>query len=169
LCQFYRRQYGVLFHAAMPTNLYGPGDNYHPEDSHVLPALLHRFHTAKVESRPSVEIWGTGKPRREFLYVDDLANAIVHLLSVEQVPDWVNVGTGVDISIGELAEKVREVVGYRGRIEYDQSKPDGTLLKRTDTSLMRSLGWEATISLDDGLRQTYHSYISELETATIRR
>lgn len=169
LCEFYRRQYGAAFHSAMPTNLYGPGDNYHPEDSHVLPALLSRFHAAKVQSLPAVTIWGSGTPRREFLHVDDLAGAIVHLLTLREYPDWVNVGTGADISIAELAEMIRGVVGFQGRIEYDRSKPDGTPLKRTNTALMKSLGWQATIPLEEGLRQTYHAYVSELETATIRR
>lgn len=169
LCEYYRREYGAPFHSAMPTNLYGPGDNYHPEQSHVLPALLHRFHLATVEGHPAVTIWGTGTPRREFLHVDDLADALLHLAVCRVYPDWVNVGTGTDVSISELAEMIRDVVGYRGSIEYDHSKPDGTLLKRTDTSLMDSLGWRAKIPLAEGLRQTYSSYISELETATIRR
>lgn len=169
LCQFYRRQHGVAFHSAMPTNLYGPGDNYHPEHSHVLPALLQRFHRAKIEHLPSVAIWGTGTPRREFLHVDDLADAILHLLTLDEFPDWVNVGTGQDVSIRELAEWIADVVGYEGEIVTDPSQPDGTPIKRTDTSLLRSLGWQAKIPLRVGIEQTYRSYISELEAATIRK
>jgi GDP-L-fucose synthase len=169
LCQFYRRQYGVAFHSAMPTNLYGPGDNYHPEDSHVIPALLQRIHAAKIDGQPCVRIWGTGRPRREFLHVDDLADAVVHLLSLNEFPDWVNVGTGTDLSIRELAELIAEIVGYRGEILPDPSKPDGTPLKRSDVTLLQSLGWRARISLRAGLEQTYRSYISELSAATIRR
>ncbi len=169
LCQYYRRQFGVAFHSAMPTNLYGPGDNYHPEHSHVLPGLLQRFHWAKQAHLPTVELWGTGQPRREFLHVDDLADAILHLLSFSEFPDWVNVGTGEDVSIRELAEMIAEVVGYHGAIVPNPSKPDGTPVKRTDTSLMRSLGWRAGIPLREGIQRTYETYISELETATIRR
>ncbi len=169
MCQFYRQQFGVNFHSAMPTNLYGPGDNYHPEHSHVLPALLHRFHTAKQEGAGQVEIWGSGNPRREFLHVDDLADAILHLLTLKDAPDWVNVGTGEDISIRDLADLIAEVVGFKGEIVCDLSKPDGTPIKRTDTSLLKSLRWSAKIPLRDGLRETYRSYISECEAATIRR
>ncbi len=169
MCQFYRQQFGVNFHSAMPTNLYGPGDNYHAEHSHVLPALLHRFHAAKLEAATQVEIWGSGTPRREFLHVDDLADAIWNLLALDAPPDWVNVGTGEDISIRELAELIAEVVGFQGEIVHDLTKPDGTPVKRTDTSLMTSLGWTAKIPLRDGVRETYRSYISECDAATIRR
>ena len=125
LCQYYRRQHGVLFHSAMPTNLYGPGDNYHPENSHVLPALLRRFHWAKHEGANQVEIWGSGNPRREFLYVDDLAEALLHLLQLDSPPDWVNVGAGEDLSILSLAQQIADTVGYTGKIVTDDSKPDG--------------------------------------------
>ena len=158
LCQYYRTQYGVLFHSAMPTNLYGPGDNYHPENSHVLPALIRKFHEAKASQSESVTVWGTGSPRREFLHVDDLADAVLHLLQLKDPPDWVNVGTGVDIPISELAELVADIVGYKGSITYDTSKPDGTLLKRTDTSLMRNLGWQHSIGLKKGLQCTYEAF-----------
>ncbi|MCR9202430.1 MAG: GDP-L-fucose synthase, partial [Planctomycetaceae bacterium] len=126
LCEFYRRQHGVLFHSAMPTNLYGPGDNYHPENSHVLPALIRRFHEAKEQGSPSVTIWGTGTPLREFLHVDDLAAGIVHLMNLEDPPDLVNVGSGEEISIKDLAAAVARTVDYTGDIEHDLSKPDGT-------------------------------------------
>jgi GDP-L-fucose synthase len=159
LCQFYRQQYGVLFHSAMPTNLYGPGDNYHPQDSHVLPALIRRFHEAKVQNLPQVTVWGSGRPRREFLHVDDLAAAIVHLLQLENPPDWVNVGTGIDIAIADLARLVAQVVGYAGEIMFDTSKPDGTPVKRTDISLIRGTGWEPRIDFEAGLRSTYADFL----------
>ena len=168
MCQFYRQQYGVLFHSAMPTNLYGPGDNYHPENSHVMPALIRRFHEAKEQGLTEVTIWGTGRPRREFLHVDDLANAVVHLLELSDPPDLVNVGTGEDISIHELAQLVAEVVGYRGKIINDPSKPDGTLLKRTDTALLNRLGWHPQIGLREGLAQTYQDFLSEVESELVR-
>ncbi len=168
MCQFYRRQYGVVFHSAMPTNLYGPGDNYHPDHSHVLPAMIRRFHEAKETLQSEVVIWGTGKPRREFLHVDDLAEAIVHLLQLDDPPEWVNVGTGKDISIGELAELVADVVGYKGQIINDLSKPDGTMLKRTDTTLIESTGWKPKISLREGLQRTYQCFLREREGNTMR-
>jgi GDP-L-fucose synthase len=161
LCQYYRRQYGVLFHSAMPTNLYGPGDNYHPEHSHVLPAMIRRFHEAKDEDRPEVIIWGSGTPRREFLHVDDLAKAILHLLQLENPPDWVNVGTGNDIPIQELAELIASIVGYNGMIKNDLTKPDGTPVKRTDTTIINQSGWYPEIDLETGIRQTYQCFLSE--------
>jgi GDP-L-fucose synthase len=168
LCEYYRREYGVLFHSAMPTNLYGPGDNYHPEHSHVLPAMLRRFHEARLADQAAVTIWGTGTPRREFLYVDDLADALVHLLSLDNPPDWVNVGSGTDLSILELAQLVAKTVGYTGRIELDLSKPDGTPRKLTDISLLKSTGWQPSISLEEGLARTYAAF--QHETASqIRR
>lgn len=168
LCEYYRRQYGVLFHSAMPTNLYGPGDNYHPDNSHVLPALIRRFHEAKVADAPSVTIWGTGKPRREFLHVDDLADAIVHLLQLDNPPDWVNVGTGQDIAIQELAQLIAEVVGYAGKIENNLNQPDGTLVKRTDTTRLNNLGWFPRIDLQDGVRRTYEDFLTAVTADTIR-
>ena len=168
MCQFYRRQYGVMFHSAMPTNLYGPGDNYHPENSHVLPALIRRFHEAKQAKQASVAIWGTGTPRREFLHVDDLADGLLHLLSLVDPPDVVNVGTGVDVSIHELADLIAEVVGYGGEITTDPSKPDGTPVKRTDMSLMHSTGWNARIDLRTGIGQTYQNYLAEVKTGAVR-
>ena len=168
MCQHYREQYGVLFHSAMPTNLYGPGDNYHPDNSHVMPALIRRFHQAKEEGAKEVLLWGTGKPRREFLHVDDLAEAAIHLLQLENPPDLVNVGTGKDISIQELAELVAELVGYQGKLVNDLSKPDGTLLKRTDITLISQSGWSPQIGLREGIAQTYACYLEELQANLVR-
>ncbi|MFV1994021.1 MAG: GDP-L-fucose synthase family protein [Verrucomicrobiales bacterium] len=162
LCQYYRRQYGILFHSAMPTNLYGPGDNYHPENSHVLPALIRRFHQAKQEGQQEVVIWGTGSPRREFLHVDDLADACIHLLGLEDPPDWINVGTGVDVSILELAQLVAGIVGFEGRITPDPAKPDGTPRKLMDVSRLTAAGWSARIGLEQGLRRTYDDFLREM-------
>jgi GDP-L-fucose synthase len=168
LCQYYRRQYGVAFTSAMPTNLYGPGDNYHPEHSHVLPALIRRFHQAVESSAPSVTIWGTGTARREFLHVDDLAEGLVHLLALEDPPDWLNIGTGEDLSILELAHKVAEVVGYEGTILTDPSRPDGTPVKCTDVSRIHQTGWRHRIDLADGLRQTYQTFLDEVGSGEMR-
>jgi GDP-L-fucose synthase len=168
MCEYYRRQYGVLFHSAMPTNLYGPGDNYHPDNSHVLPALIRRFHEAKENGSPSVTMWGTGTPRREFLHVDDLADALFHLLELENPPDWVNAGTGEDIPIKDLAYLVKEVVGYEGTIEHDLSKPDGTPRKLTDTTRLRSTGWAPSISLDEGLKTTYQDFLTNYASGDLR-
>lgn len=169
LCQYYRRQYGLLYHSAMPTNMYGPGDNYHPQNSHVLPALLRRIVEAKENDDSEVVIWGTGAPMREFLYVDDLADAIWHLLNLESPPDWVNVGTGVDVTILQLAEKIAEVVGYSGRIVTDPTKPDGTPRKVCDVNLLRSLGWQATTTLEEGLRQTLKHFLDESRSGSLRQ
>jgi GDP-L-fucose synthase len=168
LCQHFQSQHGVNFHSAMPTNLYGPGDNYHPENSHVLPALIRRFHEAKLTGQESVTIWGTGNPRREFLHVDDLAKAIIHLLKIPSPPNLVNVGTGKDISIQELAQIVAKTVGYAGEIENDLSKPDGTPVKRTDCSLIHGTGWQAEIGLEAGIRSTYESFLRETEASELR-
>lgn len=168
MCQYYRQQYGVLFHSAMPTNLYGPGDNYHPENSHVLPALIRRFHEAKEQNLDEVIIWGTGTPRREFLHVDDLARAILHLLQLDDPPDWVNVGTGKDISIRELAECIAEITGFKGEIRQDRDKPDGTPLKRSDISLIKSTGWEPSINLKQGIARTYQDYQLEASRECFR-
>ncbi len=159
MCQAYRRQYGFDAISLMPTNLYGPGDNYHPERSHVLPALLRRLHEAKVANAPAVTVWGSGTPRREFMHVDDLAAAAVFLLEryADEMP--INVGTGSDVSIRELAETIARVVGYTGRIEFDRSKPDGTPRKLLDVSRLEQLGWHATIELADGIRSTYAWYL----------
>ncbi len=168
LAQYYRQQYGVMFHSAMPTNLYGPGDNYHPENSHVLPALIRRFHEAREAGVESVTIWGTGTPRREFLHVDDLASACFHLLGHENPPDWVNLGTGQDIAIIDLAHLVAEVVGFGGRIETDPTKPDGTPRKLLDVSLMESLGWKAKIDLRDGIAAAYKDFLQSMASQSAR-
>lgn len=168
LCAAYRRQFGVLFHSIMPTNLYGPGDNYHRENSHVIPSLVRRFHEAKMAELPELKIWGSGTPRREFLHVDDLASACFHLVKVPEPPDWVNVGCGEDVPIFELAELVAEVTGYRGRIETDPSRPDGTPRKLLDGSVMRSIGWSPKIGLRDGLASTYRDFLDRLNSGTLR-
>ncbi|MFA5057558.1 MAG: GDP-L-fucose synthase [Opitutaceae bacterium] len=168
LCQYYRRQYGVLFHSAMPTNLYGPGDNYHPQNSHVLPALIRRFHEAREAGLDRVTAWGTGRPQREFLHVDDLADACVFLLRLAGPPDWINVGTGTDVTIRELTAMVAAVVGFRGRIEWDASKPDGTPRKLLDVSKLTALGWRAQTGLREGIEQTYASFLAEKAAGTLR-
>jgi GDP-L-fucose synthase len=168
LCQYYRKQHGVLFHSAMPTNLYGPGDNYHAENSHVIPALLRRFHEAKVGGAPEVVVWGSGEPRREFLHVDDLAEGCVHLLGVENPPDWVNLGSGVDVTIRELAEIIKRTVGYEGRLRFDASFPDGTPRKLLDTSRMAGLGWKSTLALETGLREAYADFCDASADGTVR-
>lgn len=168
LCQYFRQQYGVLFHSAMPTNLYGPGDNYHPDHSHVLPGLIRRIHEAKVAGDSGVTIWGTGTPLREFLHVDDLADAIVHLCTLENPPDWVNVGTSLDHSIYALAKLVAKTIGYTGEILTDPSRPDGTPRKLTDTTLLRSTGWAPKIALEDGIRDTYQCFLNEYGSGHLR-
>lgn len=168
LCEYYRKQYGLCYHSAMPTNLYGPGDNYHEKNSHVLPALIRRFHEAKVSNAESVELWGTGTPLREFLHVDDLASACVHLLNLDNPPDLVNLGSGEEVSIRELAEIVAKTVGFKGKIIRDETKPDGTPRKLCDTTLLRSLGWSPKYSIKDGVKSAYESFLSELESGKIR-
>ncbi len=168
LCQHYRAQHGLTYHSAMPTNLYGPGDNYHPENSHVIPALIRRFHEAKVNAAATVTIWGTGTPCREFLHVDDLARACFHLLSLESPPDWVNVGVGEDISILQLATAVAQTVGYSGELLTDPSKPDGTPRKLLDISLIRSTGWTPLVSFKDGLAAAYQDFLDSLSSGQAR-
>jgi len=168
LCQYYRRQYGATFHSAMPTNLYGPGDNYHPRHSHVLPALLRRFHEAKSAGLAEVVVWGSGSPRREFLHVDDLADACAFLLRLPEPPDWVNVGSGEDVTIREVAEIVAETVGYRGRLAWDTSKPDGTPRKLLDVSQLTKLGWKARIGLREGIAHAYASFLEERAAGRLR-
>jgi GDP-L-fucose synthase len=158
LCQAYRRQWGCDFISAMPTNLYGPGDNFDLMSSHVVPALIAKMHAAKIAGADEVEIWGTGRPRREFLHVDDLADACVHLLRVYSDELHVNVGCGRDLTIAELAEKVRAVVGFEGRLRYNAERPDGTPRKLLDTSRLSALGWQPKIALDDGLAGAYRWY-----------
>ena len=168
MCQHYRSQYGVCFHSAMPTNLYGPGDNYHPENSHVIPGLLRRFDQAKTDKKRAVTIWGTGQPRREFLHVDDLARGIVHLAGIENPPNLVNIGTGQDISIRDLSHLIARIVGFDGEIKFDHTKPNGSMLKRTDTTLINSLGWQPQIELTDGLTQTYTALKQSIQTGELR-
>jgi GDP-L-fucose synthase len=161
MCQAYHTQWGCKFISVMPTNLYGPGDNFDLAGSHVLPALIRKFHEAKVQGQPTVEVWGSGRPRREFLHVDDLAEACVFLMEAWDEPDIINVGTGEDISIADLAELVRSEVGYDGRIVFDPEKPDGTPRKLLDVTRIHELGWRAKISLTEGIASTYDWYTSE--------
>lgn len=168
LCQAYRKQHGCNYISAMPTNLYGPGDNFHPSGSHVLPALMARLHEAKLEGREEVTIWGTGTPLREFLYVEDLADALVYLLKNYSGYDHVNVGTGQEISIRELAREVAGAVGYQGNFAFDRSKPDGTPRKLMDNGKLADLGWQAKTSLTDGLALTYRWFLEEAEKGVLR-
>ena len=168
MCEFYRRQYGVCYHSAMPTNLYGQGDNYHPQNSHVLPALIRRFHEAQRDGLPEVAIWGTGTPLREFLHADDAAAGILHLLQLESPPDWVNLGCGIDISIGDLARLVMKTVGYEGELTFDASKPDGTPRKLTDISKITATGWAPSIAIEEGVSMAYQSFLDEQAAGTLR-
>lgn len=168
LCQHYRAQHGLLYHSAMPTNLYGPGDNYHPENSHVIPALIRRFHEAAERRDASVTIWGTGSPRREFLHTDDLARACFHLLDLDNPPDWVNVGTGNDLTILELAKLVAETTGFTGEILTDPTKPDGPPRKLLDVSKIKSTGWQPSIPFQQGLAAVYQDFLSSLTAGAAR-
>jgi len=182
LCESYNRQYGTDYRSVMPTNLYGPGDNYHPDNSHVIPALIRRIHEAKQamesdsahSSQHTVMIWGTGTPLREFLYVDDLAAACVHVMTLEKatydahttpMKSHINIGSGEDITIRELAETIAKVIGYRGKIEYDTTKPDGTSRKLMDSARINTLGWKPKISLEEGLKLAYQDFLNN----TIRK
>jgi GDP-L-fucose synthase len=165
MVEAYRSQHGSDFVSVMPTNLYGPGDNYHPEYSHVVAALIRRFHEAKAAGLPNVVVWGTGTPRREFLYVDDMADACVHLMKTYSDQELINIGTGEDITIAEFARVVAGVVGYAGTISFDRSRPDGTPRKLLDVSRLDRLGWRATTSLEDGIRLAYQAYLSETKQA----
>jgi GDP-L-fucose synthase len=165
LCDAYRAQYGCNFISAMPTNLYGPNDNYDLHNSHVLPALIRKFHEAKLSGAPSVTMWGTGKPRREFLHADDLADACVFLMEHYQEAGLVNIGTGEDLEIGELARLVQSIVGYAGEIIHDFSKPDGTPRKLMDVSKLHSFGWRHRIGLEEGIRAVYAEYAQKLQPA----
>ncbi len=169
LCESYNRQYGTDYRSVMPTNLYGIGDNYHPENSHVIPALIRRVHEAKSKSAPLVTIWGTGTPRREFLYIDDMAAACVHVMNLDQatynavttpMQSHVNVGSAEDITIKELALTIAKVVGYEGSIEFDPTKPDGTPRKLMDSTRLNNLGWQARVSLEEGLRLAYSDFLN---------
>jgi GDP-L-fucose synthase len=177
LCESYNRQYstshGVDYRSVMPTNLYGPGDNYHPEDSHVIPALIRRFHEAKVNNAPSVTIWGTGTPKREFLYVDDMAAASVYVMNLDKATydahtqpmlSHINVGCGEDVTILEVAQAVAQTVGYNGPIHADHTKPDGTPRKLMDSSRLNALGWKAQVGLDVGLQAAYKDFLKKYAT-----
>ncbi len=165
MCQSYNRQHGTNFISVMPTNLYGPGDNYHPKNSHVLPALIRRFHEAKIQQTPEVIVWGTGKPLREFLYSDDMARACVYLMQNYDVTgdpkggEHVNVGSGIEVSIKELAETVKDVVGYQGKLTFDLTKPDGTPRKLLDVSKLHRMGWKHQVELKDGITLAYADFL----------
>lgn len=161
LSEAYRDQYGVDFISAMPTNLYGQGDNYHLQNSHVIPAMLHKFHDAKVANAPFVELWGTGTPFREFMYVDDLADASVFLMQNYNEKLFINIGTGEEVAISELANAIKEVTEYKGEIRYDSSKPDGTPRKLMDSTRLHSLGWKHKVSLKEGLKMAYDHFLKE--------
>jgi GDP-L-fucose synthase len=158
LCQAYRKQHGSDFISVMPTNLYGPNDNYHPLDSHVPAALIRRFHEAKLASAPTVTVWGTGTPRREFMAADDAADACVFVMKYYSDAEFLNVGTGYDVTIGEFAQTVAEIVGYHGNIVYDTSRPDGPPQKLLDVTKLKKLGWSSKISLSEGLAQAYADF-----------
>jgi GDP-L-fucose synthase len=168
LCQHYRAQHGLMYHSIMPTNLYGPGDNYHPENSHVIPALIRRFHEATERGDASVTIWGTGTPRREFLHVHDLAAACFHLLSLDSPPDWVNVGVGEDVTILELATLVAKTTGFTGQILTDPTKPDGTPRKLLDISKIQASGWQPAVPFTEGLAAAYQDFLATLATGAAR-
>ena len=175
MCESYNRQYGeshgIDYRSIMPTNLYGPGDNYHPEYSHVIPALIYRFHEAKTKNLSSVTVWGTGIPRREFLYVDDMARASIHIMNIDKktydshtssMCSHINIGSGKDLSIKELAEVIKQVVCYKGEISFDLTKPDGTPRKLNDITRLSSIGWNHTYNLEEGLKKTYEHFLSEI-------
>jgi GDP-L-fucose synthase len=175
MCEAYNRQYGTKFIAVMPTNLYGPGDNFHPENSHVMPALIRRFHEATLAGTDEVVVWGSGKPMREFLFVDDMADGSVYALNLDEAslkehllsypkPCFVNLGTGIDVTIRVLAETIKDVVGYQGRLGFDETKPDGTMRKLQDVSRMKALGWEAKVVLRDGIEKTYQWFLENQES-----
>ena len=172
LCESYNRQYGTDYRSVMPTNLYGINDNFHPENSHVVPALLRRFHEAKMQDLPSVTVWGSGSPMREFLYVDDMAGACLHVMNLPKevygehvlpMSSHINVGTGKDCTIRELANTIARAVGYRGDILWDTSKPDGTPRKLLDVSLLKRLGWQYSVELDEGIERTYQWFLQNQE------
>lgn len=174
LCESYNRQYGRDYRSVMPTNLYGPGDNFHPENSHVIPAMMRRFHEAKLANASEVVVWGSGKPMREFLHVDDMAAACLHLMNLapevyqahtQPMLSHINVGTGMDCSIAELAQTMKKVVGFAGALKFDSSKPDGTPRKLMDVSRLKALGWQYSVALEDGLRSTYAWFLQHQDKA----
>ncbi|MCG9879389.1 MAG: NAD-dependent epimerase/dehydratase family protein, partial [Bacteroidia bacterium] len=162
MCEAYRDQYQCNYVSVMPTNLYGYGDNYHPENSHVLPALIRKFHEAKVEAKPQVEVWGSGKPMREFLFVDDLAEAAYMVMQNYNEKQFLNIGTGTDLSIKDLANLVKEVIGFEGEIVFNSEKPDGTPRKLMDVSKIKSIGWEPKIDLETGIKLAYEDFLKKI-------
>ena len=177
LCESYNRQHGTDYRSVMPTNLYGIGDNFHAENSHVIPAIIRRFHEAKINGEAAVTVWGSGKPMREFLYVDDMASASIHVLELDSetyqkntqpMLSHINVGSGVDCTIAELAQAVKKVVGFTGELKFDATKPDGTARKLMDVSRLRNLGWEYKVSLKEGLEKTYQWYLENIDSSSVR-
>jgi GDP-L-fucose synthase len=177
LCESYNRQHGTDYRSVMPTNLYGIGDNFHAENSHVIPAIIRRFHEAKINGEAAVTVWGSGKPMREFLYVDDMASASIHVLELDSemyqkntqpMLSHINVGSGVDSTIAELAQTVKEVVGFTGELKFDATKPDGTARKLMDVSRLRNLGWEYKVLLKEGLKKTYEWYLENIDSSSVR-
>ncbi len=169
MCRYYNEQYGTNFISVMPTNLFGPNDNYDLQTSHVLPALIRKFHEARINNKPYVELWGTGSPRREFLYVDDLADAVVFLMGnydYKDIGEIINIGVGKDTSIKELAETIKKIVQYEGEIKWDTSKPDGTPRKLLDVTKLKKLGWDAKIPLEEGIKRAYSDFVKNIETFT---
>jgi GDP-L-fucose synthase len=164
LCDAYRAQYGCNFISVMPTNLYGPNDNYDLNNSHVLPALLKKFHEAKVSGEKEVVVWGTGNPRREFLHADDLADACVYLMKIYNEPGLVNIGVGADISIAGLAAMIKEITGFAGDVKFDTTRPDGTPRKLLDVQKLHALGWQASITLKEGIEKVYHEHFDKATT-----
>ena len=171
LCESYNREYGTDFRSIMPTNLYGPGDNFHPENSHVIASLIHRFHNAKIDEKSNVQVWGTGKPFREFLHVDDMASAAIHIMNLEKSEylkntepqlSHINVGSGKEYTISDLAMLIAETVNFKGNIKFDKDKPDGTPRKLIDSTLLRSMGWEPQLDLRKGLIDTYNWYLENI-------
>ena len=169
MCQSYNKQYGTNYICAMPTNLYGINDNFHPEDSHVIPGLINRIHNTKIKNAPSVTIWGTGKPKREFLYSQDLANACIFLLEKYSENQIINVGTGEDLAIKELAEIICSTINYKGDLTFDTTKPDGTQKKLLDISRLTKLGWKAKINLKDGIKETYNWYLENIIKTAVHK
>lgn len=163
MCQSYNKQYGTNYISAMPTNLYGENDNFDLQSSHVMPALIRKFHEAKLSNQPSVEVWGTGTPKREFLYSDDLADACVYLMNHYNDDEIINIGVGEDVSIKELAETVQRVVGFEGELKFDTTKPDGTPRKLVDTTKINQLGWKANVELEDGIRKAYDWFLNNTD------
>ena len=168
LCQAYRKQYGCNFISVMPTNLYGQHDSYNLQNSHVIPAMIRKFHEAKESGAPNVEIWGTGTPKREFLYADDLANACTFLMENYNEYEHINIGTGVDVTIKELAEAIKKATDYGGEIVFDTTKPDGTPRKLLDVSKLANLGWQYTVKLEDGIKMAYSAFLEETRNGTLR-